>query len=140
MKESINGEPFIMSTWKWTLSMLLVAALLAGISATRGEKGGKDSASEPSSKPSDDLKAQVTSMLNKKNCARCHRNVNRLMTNVVPGNAETSKLYRQAADGHKRKGPKRVFTADELKVIADWINSMPPTSQPASQPHKEPNM
>ena len=122
----------------------LAALLLIGISATRGENPGKDSASEPASKPTDDLKAQVTSMLDKKNCARCHRNLDRLMANVVPGNAEKSKLYRQAADGHKRRGPKRVFTADELKVMATWINSMAPSSQPAtgpaSQPHKEPNM
>lgn len=112
----------------------LAALLLIGISATSGENAGKGSTSGPSSKPADDLKAQVTSMLNTKQCAKCHRSVERLMANVVPGDAEKSKLYRQAADGHKRRGPKRVFTADELKVMAAWINSLAPSSRPASEP------
>jgi hypothetical protein len=115
------------------VTISLAALLLIGISATRGEKEDNGSTSEPSSKPADDPKAQVTSILQHR-CARCHRNVNRLMANVVPGSAETSRLYRQAADGHKRKGPKRVCTADELKVIADWINSLTASSEPASQP------
>jgi hypothetical protein len=117
----------------------LAALLLIGISATRGEKGGTNSTTAPSSRPAADMKAQVTSILNKKQCAKCHKNIDRLMARVVPGDAEKSKLYRQAADGHKRKGPKRgVFTSDELKVIADWINSLKSSSQPASEPASRP--
>ncbi len=127
-----------MTNWKWALTALLAAALLAGLSATRGEGG--NSTSEPSSKPADDLKAQVTAILIKKQCAKCHKTVDRVMARIVPGSAEKSRLYQQITNGHKRKGPKRgVCTDDELKVIADWINSMSPASQPASQPHKEPN-
>jgi hypothetical protein len=119
------------------VTISLAALLLIGISATSGENPRKDSTSAPSSQPATGLKAQVTAILQHR-CARCHRNVSRLMANVVPGSAETSRLYRQAADGHKRKGPKRVCTADELKVIADWINSLPPASQPATQPTSRP--
>lgn len=106
----------------------LAALLLIGISATQGE---------PSSKPADDLKAQVTSIL-EKHCIQCHKNADRLMGRIVPGDPEKSLLYQRAAYGHKRKGPKRVCTADEVKAIAAWINSLNATSQPTSEPAKEP--
>jgi uncharacterized membrane protein len=115
----------------------LVALLLIGISATSGENAGKGSTSVPSSKPADDLKAQVTSILQNR-CAQCHKNVDRLMVRVDPKVGLKNKLYRQVARGHNPKGRNGVCTADEVKTIGAWINSLAPSSQPASEPSSRP--
>jgi uncharacterized membrane protein len=119
------------------VTVSLVALLLIGISASRGEKGANDSTSEPSSKPADDLKAQVTSILQNR-CAQCHKKVDRLMVRVDPKVGLKNKLYRQVARGHNPKGRNGACTADEVKVIAAWINSLSASSQPASQPASRP--
>ncbi len=125
------------------VTISLAALLLIGISATRGEKAGANSTTAPSIQPT----PQVASILGNRCYAKCHKPA-WLMARVVPGDAPKSRLYRQAARGHNRKGKNGVCTADEVKVLADWINSLTsssqpasePASQPASRPHKETNM
>lgn len=94
-----------------------------------------------------ELSAKATEIL-KNRCVQCHNGTRKFSVldtesmirrgRIVPGNAAKSKLYRTVSRGsHPSKRDGGPCTADEVKVIGDWINSMAAKDAgAASQPAK----